>query len=208
MSCSVSVSVEQKGSVSKYVLNKLMGSTSLLCERIENIISEADMLRSKGHNITNEWIDDNIRIAIFYHLRDVFSNGKVRFRVNKVGVFETFEVRFKNRIYKYHIDVVRDSSIKYGFKLIVYKERIPRFLIIDERVSSGYHAYVLYLYDRYTGRIIDSEEYGDLSYWGIPNEYKPYDEAITKLLNRNDIGDEKYEVMSCGGWFQDACEDI
>lgn len=64
---------------------------------------------------------------------------------------------------------------------------LPRFIVVDERVSDSYYSYTLSLIDLEAEELIDSEIYGDLQYWGYSNEEKSYSKAYKELLERNNL---------------------
>ncbi|MEM4436142.1 MAG: hypothetical protein QXO22_04185 [Thermosphaera sp.] len=85
---------------------------------------------------------------------------------------------------------------------------LPRYYIIDERVSNSYYSYVLKLFDAEAGKEVDAEIYGDLSYWGYANEQKTYDEALEQLLERNNLKKSEVAIYECGGYYQQNCEEV
>lgn len=72
---------------------------------------------------------------------------------------------------------------------------MKRFVIVDRRVSDGYHSYIMYLIDTYSKLVIDEERYGDLGFWGYTNETKTYDEALRELLFRNSLSQDDIEII-------------
>jgi len=74
------------------------------------------------------------------------------------------------------------------------KPLTKKYVVVEKRVSSSYYAYKLYLIDLEKRELIDEERFGDMSYWSVPNEFRPFITAYNELLKRNNLtpNDVKY----------------
>lgn len=101
-----------------------------------------------------------------------------------------------NPFNKYYLGVVKTS----GKTPIVTSEGLEvkpltkKYVVVEKRVSSSYYAYKLYLIDLEKRELIDEERFGDMSYWSVPNVFKPFTVAYSELLKRNSLtpDDVKY----------------
>ena len=107
---------------------------------------------------------------------------------------------FINPFNKYYLGVIKTSQTpsQTASEGLEVKPLTKKYVVVEKRVSSSYYAYKLYLIDTQKEKLIDEERFGDMSYWGVPNIFKPFTVAYSELLKRNSLtpDDVKYVTPS------------
>ncbi|MEM4436892.1 MAG: hypothetical protein QXO22_08110 [Thermosphaera sp.] len=85
-----------------------------------------------------------------------------------------------------------------------------RYVVVEKRVSSSYYSYMLYLIDLEKQSVVDEERFGDMSYWNVPNEFRPFVTAYSELLKRNNLtpNDVKYVTAFSQGITDEEWEEL
>lgn len=125
--------------------------------------------------------DEVIELLEKYQIFTYYPTEYVDMDKHKLDLYkEGRDARLLNRCYK-------PIYISIPWFMTLVCKLMPRYIIVDRRVSDSYYSYILSLIDLEAEELIDSEIYGDMSYWGYSNEEKSYSKAYKELLERNNL---------------------